>query len=204
MHAAVSRAEIEPVRLLTTFNSQFGRVSMQGVRRDLVEAQAARMRLPLQAVELPWPCPNEIYEARMARAMAEADGDGIEVVVFGDLFLQDVRDYRIDRLASTGLQPIFPVWGSDTQELARKMIEAGVGAFVTAVDTTQLDASFAGRSFDERFLSDLPEEVDPLGENGEFHTFCYDAPVFDHPIDCRVGETVDRCRFVYADVVSVS
>lgn len=201
LHTAVRDGTVEPLRLLTTFNREFDRVSMQGVRRELVEAQAARLSLPLQAVNLPWPCPNDVYEARMAEAMALAVSDGMTIVVFGDLFLEDVRDYRIARLEPTGAEPLFPIWGLDTASLAREMIANGVGAFLTAVDKTQLDASFAGRRFDARLLSDLPEGVDPLGENGEFHTFCYRGPMFDRPVDCHLGRIVDRGRFVYADVL---
>lgn len=201
LHVAARDANVEPVRLLTTFNSQFERVSMQGVRRELVEIQAASLNLTLQAIDLPWPCPNEVYEARMGEAMASAVSDGIRAVVFGDLFLEDVRDYRVSRLAPTGVEPLFPIWGSDTGSLAREMIANGVGAFLTAVDTTQLDASFAGRRFDARLLADLPEAVDPLGENGEFHTFCYEGPMFERPVDCHTGQIVDRGRFVYADVL---
>lgn len=201
LYKAVSTGDVEPVRLLTTFNAEYDRVSMQGVRRDLVEAQAAALGLPLQQVDLPWPCPNEVYEARMGEAMAAAAGDDITVVVFGDLFLEDVRDYRTSRLAPTGIQPVFPIWGSETASLSMEMIAAGLEAFVTAVDTTQLDSSFAGRRFDEHLLADLPEGVDPLGENGEFHTFCFAGPMFDQAISCHPGEIVDRGRFVYADLL---
>lgn len=187
--------------LLTTFNERFERVSMQGVRRELVDAQARRLGLPVWTVDLPWPCPNEVYEERMEAVLVTAREDGISQVVFGDLFLEDVREYRVEAMAGTGVSPVFPIWGSDTAELAREMIAAGLGAVVTAVDTTQLDAEFAGRRFDQRFLDDLPDRVDPLGENGEFHTFCHAGPMFGEPVHCEVGEVVDRGRFVYADVV---
>jgi diphthamide synthase (EF-2-diphthine--ammonia ligase) len=137
----------------------------------------------------------------MREVMTAAADDGITVVVFGDLFLEDVRGYRVSRLAPTGIEPVFPIWGSDTASLSIEMITAGLGAFVTAVDTTQLDSSFVGRRFDEQFLADLPEGVDPLGENGEFHTFCFAGPMFDQRISCHPGEIVDRGRFVYADVL---
>lgn len=201
LHMAQRDAEVEVVGLLTTLNEEFGRVSMQGVRRELVEAQARGLGLPLWAIDLPWPCPNEIYEERMAAAVEAAASQGITRVVFGDLFLEDVRDYRVERMAGTGVSPMFPIWGSDTHRLARQMIADGVRAVVTAVDTTQLDGAFAGRHFDEVFLEELPSGVDPLGENGEFHTFCHAGPMFGEPIGCVVGEVVDRGRFVYADVV---
>lgn len=193
--------DVEVAGLLTTFNEEFDRVSMQGVRRELVQAQADALGVPLWTVDLPWPCPNDVYEARMASAMNKALQEGITGVVFGDLFLEDVRAYRVEKLSGTGIDPIFPIWGSDTGELARQMVEGGVRAVLTAVDTTQLSAGFAGRQFDLRLLEDLPDEVDPLGENGEFHTFCYDGPMFDQGIKCERGEIVDRGRFVYADVV---
>ena len=189
------------VGLLTTFNQEFGRVSMQGVRRSLVEAQADALGVPLWAIDLPWPCPNDVYEARMERAMESAFGEGITRVVFGDLFLEDVREYRVEKLAGTGIEPMFPIWGSDTRELAHRMIQSGLRAVVTAVDTSQLAATFAGRQFDVGLIENLPGDVDPLGENGEFHTFCHDGPMFDRGIDCRIGEVVDRGRFVYADVL---
>ena len=193
--------EFQVVGLLTTFNQEFDRVSMQGVRRSLVQAQADALGAQLWAIDLPWPCPNHVYEAKMARAMQSAQEAGITKVVFGDLFLEDVRAYRTEKLEGTGIEPIFPVWGSDTRELASEMIEGGVRAVVTAVDTTQLAATFAGRQFDLELLEDLPRDVDPLGENGEFHTFCYDGPMFEREIGCRPGEVVDRGRFVYADVL---
>jgi uncharacterized protein (TIGR00290 family) len=201
-HQVLADEDADVVGLLTTFNQEFDRVSMQGVRRELVAAQAEALGIPLRTVDLPWPCPNEVYEARMQEAMDTAVEDGVTRVVFGDLFLEDVRAYRVENMAKTGIEPVFPIWGSDTGELARRMIEAGVGAVLTAVDTTQLPAGFAGRQFDLSLLDDLPDHVDPLGENGEFHTFCYDGPMFEDPIACRTGEIVDRGRFVYADVVT--
>ena len=200
-HRVVADGRVAVVGLLTTFNQEFDRVSIQGVRRELVEAQADRLGVPLRTVDLPWPCPNDVYEARMGEAMGVAFEEGITGVVFGDLFLEDVRAYRVGKLSGTGIDPIFPIWGSKTRDLALQMIEAGVRAVLTAVDTTQLPADFAGRQFDLTLLEDLPDGVDPLGENGEFHTFCYDGPMFDREIECQPGEIVDRGRFVYADVV---
>lgn len=204
LHTVRQNGDLDVVALLTTFNSRFDRVSMQGVRRDLVEAQARQVGLPVWPVELPWPCPNDEYERRMATVIDRARDAGIERVVFGDLFLEDVRAYRVERLAGTGIEPVFPIWcGSEgTHALANQMIEAGVRAVITAVDARQLDASFAGRTFDADFLEDLPAGVDSLGENGEFHTFCHAGPLFDHPIDHSVGDIVDRDGFVYADVLA--
>lgn len=204
LHSVRQRGELEVVGLLTTFNREFDRVSMQGVRRQLVEAQAQRIGLPLWAVELPSPCPNLEYERRMGAVIQRAREEGISRVVFGDLFLEDVRAYREERLAGTGVEPVFPIWcgPAGTRPLADQMIDSGVRAVITALDPRRLDRSFAGRSFDARLLEDLPAGVDPLGENGEFHTFCFAGPVFDRPIDCTVGEIVERDGFVYADVVA--
>lgn len=203
LHTVAQQGELEPVGLLTSFNEKFGRVSMHGVRTGLVDIQARLIRLPIWPVELPWPCPSGVYEARMAAVMGRAGDEGVEAVVFGDLFLEDVRDYRINRMAGTGIEPLFPIWAGSggTGALAREMVDAGVRAVITAVDTSQIDRSFAGRSFDGSLIDDLPETVDPLGENGEFHTFCYAGPLFADPIRCEVGAIEDRGRFVYADVV---
>ncbi len=189
---------------MTTFNAEFDRVSMQGVRRDLVDMQAARLGLPVWSVELPWPCPYEEYERRMASVIERAGDEGIERVVFGDLFLEDVRAYRIEKLAGTGIEPVFPVWcgPAGTRSLAEEMLEGGLGAVITALDPRQLDRSFAGRTFNAELLEDLPAGVDPLGENGEFHTFCYAGPIFDPPIDHTLGDIVDRDGFVYADLLA--
>lgn len=203
LHEARAATDLEIVGLVTTFNAEFDRVSMQGTRRELVDAQAECLGLPVWEVDLPWPCPNDVYEERMGVVIASARGDGVSKIVFGDLFLEDVRDYRIERMAGTGVDPVFPIWGRDTHQLAREMIAGGLGAIVTAVDTTQLDAGFVGRHFGQEFLDELPDGVDPLGEKGEFHTFCYAGPMFTEPIECEVGDMMDRGRFVYADVVPV-
>lgn len=193
--------EVEVVGLLTTTNAAFDRVAMHGVRETLLEAQAEAVGLPLWKVPLPWPCPNEAYEALMAEACAQAVVDGIEVMAFGDLFLEDVRDYRIQKLAGTGLRPIFPIWNSDTVTLARDMLAAALKATLICVDPRVLDASFAGRDFNATLLAELPPSVDPCGERGEFHTFVWDGPMFRHPIPIRRGEVVARDGFVFADLV---
>ena len=172
------------------------------MRRELVERQAAAVGLPLWAVPLPWPCSNEQYERLMAETCAKAVGDGIEGVAFGDLFLEDVRAYREKQLKGTGLEPVFPVWGMPTRELAREMIAAGVRAKLTCVDTEKLDRAFVGREFDERLLRDLPEEIDPCGERGEFHSFLYAGPMLNAVLPVVVGEIVVRDQFVFADITA--
>ena len=187
--------------LLTTLNEAFDRVAMHAVRRSLLEAQAEAVGLPLHAVGLPWPCPNEEYERRMGDAVARFVADGFTHVAFGDLFLDDVRSYRESRLANTGLTPLFPLWKiKPTADLAREMIAGGLRAVLTCVDPRKLPSSFAGRAFDLALLAELPPEVDPCGENGEFHSFVSDGPMFRHPIAARVGDVVERDGFVFADV----
>lgn len=195
------RGECEVVGLLTTFNEVADRVAMHAVRRELVERQAAAAGLPLWAVPLPWPCSNEEYESRMAETCAKAIAEGIVGVAFGDLFLEDVRDYRIKQMKGTGLEPIFPLWGLPTRALAKEMIAGGTRAKLTYVDTEKLDRSFVGREFDEALLADLPEEVDPCGEHGEFHSFVYAGPMFNAALPISVGETVVGDQFVFADLI---
>lgn len=190
------------VGLLTTFNEAFDRVAMHAVRRELVEAQAAAARLPLWPVMIPWPCSNEEYETRMRAAIAEAQEQGITRVAFGDLFLEDVRDYRIKLLAGSGIEPVFPIWSSaaETPALVRQMLGAGLETVLTCVDPKQLDQRFVGRRLDEPLLAELPPEVDPCGERGEFHTFCYRGPMFAGDVPIRVGERVFRDGFWFADL----
>jgi uncharacterized protein (TIGR00290 family) len=202
LHVLRQRGECEVVGLLTTFNEVADRVAMHAVRRELVERQAAAAGLPLWAVPLPWPCSNEEYESRMARACAKALGEGVEGVAFGDLFLEDVRAYRKKQMKNTGLEPIFPLWGLPTGALAREMIACGTRARLTCIDTGKLDRSFVGREFDEALLADLPKEVDPCGERGEFHSFVYAGPMFDTELEISVGETVVRDQFVFADLMA--
>ena len=187
--------------LLTTLNEAFDRVAMHAVRRTLLDAQAEATGLPLYAVGLPWPCSNEEYERRMGAAVSQFVAEGFTHVAFGDLFLEDVRRYREDRLTGTGLVPLFPLWKTKpTRDLAREMINGGLRAVLTCVDPRKLPATFAGRAFDLELLADMPNEVDPCGENGEFHSFVWDGPMFRHPIATRVGEVVERDGFVFADV----
>ena len=201
LHLLRQDPEIEVVGLLTTFNAAFDRVAMHAVRRELVERQAASVGLPLWHVPLPWPCSNAEYEAILGDVCAKARSEGIQGVAFGDLFLEDIRAYRLAQMAKAGLEPLFPVWGLETAALAREMIAGGIRAKLTCVDPRKLDASFAGRDFDAQLLQDLPGGVDPCGENGEFHTFVYDGPSFREPVVVEVGEVVERDGFVFADVV---
>ncbi len=187
--------------LLTTTNQAFDRVAMHAVRRELLDAQATATGLPLHVVPLPWPCSNQHYESIMRTAIAGYVADGFTHVAFGDLFLEDVRRYREDRLAGSGLEPLFPLWVTKpTHELARDMIDAGLEARLTCIDPRKLDRSFAGRAFDRQLLDDLPADVDPCGENGEFHSFACAGPMFAAAIDVTPGEIVDRDGFVFADL----
>ena len=192
---------VEVVGLLTTLNEAYARVAMHAVRVELLRAQAAAVGLPVTEVPLPWPCSNAQYEAAMGGALEEARRAGITVVAFGDLFLEDVRRYREDRMAGTGLRPSFPLWGQPTDALARRMIAGGLRARLTCVDPRQLAPSFAGRELDEALLAALPASVDPCGERGEFHTFAYDGPMFARPVAIRAGEIVERDGFVFADLL---
>jgi diphthamide synthase (EF-2-diphthine--ammonia ligase) len=173
---------------------------MHAVRHEVLAAQARAAGLPLRVVRIPQPCPNEVYEARMAEAVAEAVADGFTHVAFGDLFLDDVRRYREERLAGTGLEPLFPVWGLPTARLAEEMIERGLQARLSCIDTRVLDPGFAGRLFDRALLSDLPDNVDPCGENGEFHTCVIAGPMLDRALDVEIGETVTREPFIWTDL----
>lgn len=193
--------ELEVVCLLTTVSDRFHRVSMHGVREELLDRQAEAVGLPLEKVLIPYPCPNAVYEEKMRKVLSKWKMKGVTHAIFGDLFLEDIRRYREANLAQLGLVPTFPVWGRDTTSLAREMLKAGFKAILTCVDPKKLDANFAGRQFDASLLRDLPAEVDPCGENGEFHTFVYDGPVFRDPIPVEVGETVQRDGFVFADLL---
>jgi uncharacterized protein (TIGR00290 family) len=201
LHVLRTQGDVDVVGLLTTVNEAFDRVAMHAVRRELLDAQAEAAGLPVQIVPIPWPCPNEAYEAAMSNALDGARADGIEAVAFGDLFLADIRRYREEKLAGTGLRPLFPLWQRPTRALAHEMIACGLRARITCVDPRVLAASFAGREFDAALLADLPPSVDPCGENGEFHTFAWDGPMFRHPVRVRPGEVLERDGFVFADLV---
>ncbi len=186
--------------LLTTLNTEFDRVAMHSTRREVLEAQAEAAGLPLHVVPLPWPCSNEEYESAMRTACDAAIASGVKAIAFGDLFLEDIRRYREERLNGTGLTPLFPVWKLDTRALLREMIDAGVKTRIVCVDPKKMPREFAGRDLDEAFLGDLPEGIDPCGENGEFHTCVYDGPMFSQEIPIESGEIVERDDFVFADI----
>jgi len=196
------RVDLEVVGLLTTFNETVDRVAMHAVRRELVEAQAIAAGLPLFPIMLPHPCSNAVYEERMRGAVAQARARGVTHMAFGDLFLDDVREYRVRSLEGTGLEPMFPIWttAEATAELARTMLAAGLGAVLTCVDPRRLDACFLGRRYDASLLAELPAGVDPCGERGEFHTFCFRCPEFDSEIAVTTGEAVDRDGFQFIDL----
>ena len=198
---ALRREGREPVALLTTVTEGYDRVSMHGVRRTLLALQAEGVGIPLVEVAIPPACGNEVYQRRLDEAFAGPGLAGVDAVAFGDLFLDDVRAYREERLATTGRLGLFPIWGRDTTDLAHEVIAAGFEAILTCVDRRKLDCSFAGRTFDEQLLADLPPGVDPCGENGEFHTFVHAGPVFSRPIACVRGEVVERDGFVFCDLV---
>jgi len=197
-----TRDDVEVVGLLTTLNGTAGRVAMHAVREELLEAQAEAAGLPLIKVVLSQhPCSNEQYEQAMRAAIVRAQAEGITHMAFGDLFLEDVRRYREQMLAGTGIQPLFPLWGQPTGQLANRMVAAGLRAYLTCVDPKQLAPTFVGRTFDEWLLEDLPDGVDPCGERGEFHTFAYAGPMFSEPIPIVPGEIVKRDGFVFADLL---
>ena len=201
LHLLRQQSEYEIAGLLTTFNEEADRVAMHGVRRRLVEQQAAAAGLPLWSIALPWPCSNERYERLMTKTCAKAVAEGMEAIAFGDLFLEDVRAYRVKQMAGTGLEPLFPVWGEPTDRLAHEMVASGLKAILTCVDTSKLEADFAGRRFDADLLAELPTGIDPCGENGEFHSFVYAGPMFNSAIDVIAGETVVRDQFAFADLI---
>lgn len=204
LHRVRTSGDVDVVGLLTTINKAADRVAMHAVRRTLLEAQANALGLPLHIVELPWPCSNEIYERQMNAAIDVAVADGVTRMVFGDLFLEDIRAYRETKLAGTGITPMFPLWGIPTRQLAREMLDAGIRTVITCVDPAQAPKTLAGQWFDATLLAGLPASVDPCGENGEFHTFVVNGPGFAHALDVVVGEIIERDGFVFADVVAAA
>ena len=201
LHCVRQGGEVEIAGLLTTVNSQFGRVAMHGVREALLDAQADALGLRCWKVPIPWPCTNAIYEAEVSRVLREAQREGVTHLVFGDLFLADLRAWREARLSEIGIQGLFPLWMRDTSQLAREMLASGLQATLTCVDPKKLSPSFSGRSFDAGLLTDLPAGTDPCGENGEFHTFASAGPMFSRSIEVSVGETVERDGFVFTDLL---
>lgn len=201
LHEARRAGEFDIVGALTTVTDEFARVSMHGVREELLRAQLDAAGLPAIVVHIPYPCPNEIYEREMGKAIAEAKARGVTRIIFGDLYLEDVRAYRERQLAGTGIAPVFPLWGLPTDELARAMIDGGVEAYLAVVDLKKLPAAFAGRSFDSGLVGALPAGSDPCGENGEFHTFVSAGPMLRRKIAVKVGATVERDGFAFADLL---
>lgn len=200
LHVLRQQDSVRVVGLVTTLDEARGRVAMHAVRLELLQRQAEAVGLPLRVINIPDPCSNTQYEQAMREVLDEARQQGVDCMAFGDLFLQDIRDYRETKLSGTGITPLFPLWGLSTDELARRMISNGLRAVLTCVDSRQLPSEFAGRRFDERLLEDLPAHVDPCGERGEFHTFAYAGPMFSQPVEIEVGEVVERDGFVYADL----
>ncbi len=202
LHEARLSNEFDIVGAITTVTDKFARVSMHGVREELLMAQLDAAELPMVVVRIPYPCPNEVYEREMTVAMQQAKARGITHVIFGDLFLGDIRAYREAKLKNVGLAPVFPLWLRSTDALARDMIAGGVEAHLVTVDLKKLPSTFAGRRFDDALLSDLPAGIDPCGENGEFHSFVSAGPMLKRKIAVRVGETVNRDGFAYADLIA--
>lgn len=201
LHEARAAGDYDIVGALTTVTDTFGRISMHGVREDLLAAQLNSAALPAQIVRIPYPCSNEVYEVRMAAALADAKTAGVSHVIFGDLFLEDVRAYREQKLAATGITPVFPLWGRPTGALARDMIAAGVETYLICIDLKQLAREFGGRRFDESLLNDLPQGADPCGEKGEFHSFVAGGPMLARNIPIALGDTIERDGFAYTDAV---
>ena len=201
LHEVLRAGEIDVVGALTTVTETFGRVSIHGVRQEILRAQLDAAGLAPNIVPIPYPCPNEIYEVRMGEAVTRAVREGVTNIIFGDLFLADIRAYREQKLAGTGITPLFPLWQRPTPVLAREMISSGFEAYITTVDLKKLSADFAGRKFDMQLLADLPEGVDPCGENGEFHTCVVAGPIFSRRLPVRLGERVERDGYAYCDLM---
>jgi uncharacterized protein (TIGR00290 family) len=193
----------EVVGLVTTVNRAADRVAMHAVRSELLRRQASAVGVPLRVVEIPSPCSNDEYEAAMGKCVADAVTEGVDCFAFGDLFLEDIRAYREQKLAASGVRPVFPIWGIDTTVLANDMIAGGLRARITCVDPRAISRDFAGRDFDASLLASLPAGADPCGERGEFHTFAYDGPMFQAPVAIAAGEIVERDGFVFADILPV-
>jgi len=200
VHVLRQRVDVQLAALLTTINEPAQRVAMHAVRVDLLEAQADALGLPLRQIPIPSPCSNDVYERAMAAAVARAVAEGFTHIAFGDLFLEDIRRYREEKLAGTGLTPLFPLFDADTPRLAREMVASGLGARITCVNPKVIDRSFAGREFNASLLDDLPPSIDPCGERGEFHTFAYKGPMFARAIPIETGITIERDGFVFTDL----
>lgn len=200
LHQLQQRPDIQVLGLFTTVNREYQRVAMHAVRVELLKMQAQSLGLPLEMIYIPNPCSNEDYEKVMGAFVSHAKEMGVDGFAFGDLFLEDIRAYRESNLEGTGMEAIFPLWGSDTRQLSQEMLAGGLKARLTCVNPKQLDPSFCGRDYDRDFLADLPESVDVCGENGEFHTFAYDGPMFKFPVPIRTGDTILRDGFAFTDL----
>lgn len=196
--------EYELVGLFCTINKKFSRTAMHAVRVELLQMQADQIGMPLDIIEIPHPCTDAEYESIMQDFVDDVKKRDVEYFAFGDLYLQDIRDYRVDKLKESGITPIFPLWKQPTDELALEMIRGGLRAVITCVDPKQLNGDFVGREYNQKFLDDLPENVDPCGENGEFHSFVFEAPMFNEPINISVAKKVERDGFVFVDVRPVT
>jgi uncharacterized protein (TIGR00290 family) len=204
LHEVRRASEFEIVGALTTVTETFERVAIHGVRQEILRAQCAAAGLLQRVVPIPYPCPNEIYEARIGEAVAQAVADGVSHMIFGDLYLADIRAYREQKLAGTGITPVFPLWQRPTRELAQAMIASGLEAYIATVDMKMLPAEFAGRKFNAQLLADLPDGIDPCGENGEFHTCVVAGPMFSRRLALTTGERVQRDGYAYCDLVMES
>jgi uncharacterized protein (TIGR00290 family) len=200
LHKLQQNPEINLVGLFCTINKTFNRVAMHAVRTELLQQQAKSIGLHLEIIEIPYPCSNEAYEETMALFVEKAKKENIEYFAFGDLFLEDVRNYRAEKLKGTEIEPIFPLWGIPTEKLSREMISSGLRSVITCIDPKQIPSDFVGKEYNESFLNDIPEGVDPCGENGEFHSFVFDGPIFREPIEISLGEVIHRDGFVFVDV----
>jgi uncharacterized protein (TIGR00290 family) len=201
LHVLKQRDDVEIVGLFCTINRKFERAAMHAVRIELIKRQASSAELPVQFIELPHPCTDAEYRAIMGEFIDRVSHQGIEYIAFGDLFLEDIRSYRENNLADTGITPIFPIWGMETTTLSKEMVDSGLRAVITCIDPNKLDPEFIGREYDQAFLEQLPDTVDPCGENGEFHSFAFGGPMFKEQIEVRLGETVTRDGFVFADLL---
>ncbi|MEE4246606.1 MAG: hypothetical protein V2I33_14445 [Kangiellaceae bacterium] len=203
LHKLQSDPAFDCIGLFCTVNKKFDRVAMHGVRIELLKMQAERLGLPLRLIEIPYPCSNNDYESLMGECIQQAEQDGIDCFAFGDLFLEDIKNYRLDTLKNSRIEAIFPIWQIPTKQLAETMISSGIKAILTCVVPKQIPEQFAGRVFNQELLDELPLSVDPCGENGEFHSLVVDAPNFSYPIDIKLGKVIERDGFVFADVMAV-
>ncbi|MDF0606095.1 adenine nucleotide alpha hydrolase [Neisseriaceae bacterium TC5R-5] len=201
LHQLRQDPSIELVGLFCTINEVFQRVAMHAVRVELLQQQAAAVGLPLRLVSIPYPCSNEDYANRMGAFVTQCRAEGIQQMAFGDLLLADVRHYREQNLAGSGITPIFPLWGTPTEELAQTMLQSGLQARITCLDPRRLPRELAGQAFDQCLLDALPADADPCGENGEFHTFAWDGPMFQYPVPYQLGETIEREGLLFTDLL---